>query len=451
MRALGSILAFTLIATAAGAQSSAVVLRATGEHRVANGDTLEAARQLALVDADHKAFNQAAAQLQSRAEVKALGLTPGEVEAFAAVILEPQEQPAPAPLQISPGSPVRVSVQVSLDMSDVVRRLNELRRDQDASHAVTLAWGGIRQLRERLAANAQKRSAATSEQARPLIEEHTRMLTALEVKELAIRAMAAMVRTEERTVGGRAPSPAGRDRARQLAATAAKLSPDSPDARSLLGDLLVDALSPEEAEVEYRKALAGEPDSSFAHVKLAEALRLQGNFAEAAAALREAIRLEPGSARAHNDIALVLRAEDKLQESIAEYREAIRLDPDLMDAHNGLAVALAGQGKMEEAVAEFKEIVRIDPDSTIGYYNLAFALAELDRDVESAAALREVIRVNPNHYNARYNLGELFRMEGKFDDSARQFREYLRLAPDTPQNQRNIKRASGFVEQFEER
>ena len=31
---------------------------------------------------------------------------------------------------------------------------------------------------------------------------------------------------------------------------------------------------------------------------------------------------------------------------------------------------------------------------------------------------------------------------------AKQFREYLRLAPDTPQNQRNIERAKGFVEKF---
>ncbi|HWV93694.1 MAG TPA: tetratricopeptide repeat protein, partial [Vicinamibacterales bacterium] len=91
-----------------------------------------------------------------------------------------------------------------------------------------------------------------------------------------------------------------------------------------------------------------------------------------------------------------------------------------------------------------------DPDSTIGYYNLAYALADLDRDVESAAALREVIRINPNHYNAHYNLGELFRLEGKYDESAKRFREYLRLAPDTPQNQRNIERARGFVQKFED-
>ena len=60
-----------------------------------------------------------------------------------------------------------------------------------------------------------------------------------------------------------------------------------------------------------------------------------------------------------------------------------------------------------------------------------------------------MIRINPNHYNARYNLGELFRFEGKFDESAKQFQEYLRLVPDTPQNQRNIERARGFVTTFQ--
>jgi TolA-binding protein len=74
----------------------------------------------------------------------------------------------------------------------------------------------------------------------------------------------------------------------------------------------------------------------------------------------------------------------------------------------------------------------------------------MDRDVEAAAALREVIRIYPDHYNAHYNLGEMFRLEGKFDESAKQFREYVRLAPDTPQNQRNLRRARQFIQQYSE-
>jgi len=283
--------------------------------------------------------------------------------------------------------------------------------------------------------------------ARDAAPERARLLTSHRAKHLAAQASAALARTEESAVGGRAPTDEGRERATQLADAAVALAPDSPDAHEVMGDLLIDASDPEAAEDEFRKALIGENAASL-RTKLAEALRLQGNFAEAIAELRQAIQLDSRSARAHSGLGLALRAQRNLPESTAAYQEAIRLDPDLIDAHNGLAVTLANQGKLNDAVAEFREIIRVDPDSAIGYYNLAYALADLDRDVESAAALRQVVRINPNHYNARFNLGELFRLEGKYDESVKQFREYLRLAPDAPQNQRNIERARGYIQKF---
>lgn len=373
------------------------------------------AKQLALLEARLTAWRAVAAQLQTRADVKALRLKPVEVEAYTAVIVE---SPDPRP-----------------DLAAIARRMTELHKDQDASFDIVKAWTGMQQLYARVSkAPAQERG---------------QLLIAVRAKHLAAQASAAVARTQESAVGGRSPSDEGRERAQQLADAALELAPNSPDAHEVMGDLLIDAADAEAAEAEFREALTGEP-SALLRTKLAEALRLQGRFPEAVAELREAIRLEPGSARAYSGLGLALRAQRNLGESTAAYKEAIRLDPDLIDAHNGLAVTLANQGNLNDAVAEFREIIRVDPDSAIGYYNLAYALADLDRDVESAAALREVIRINPDHYNARFNLGELFRLEGKYDDSAKQFREYLRLAPDAPQNQRNIERAKGYVQKFGE-
>jgi tetratricopeptide (TPR) repeat protein len=424
------------VAGPALAQTPAVEIRVTGEHRAASGDTAELARGLALVDARRKAWAAAVTQLQSRADLKALGLTPAQVEAYTAVIVEIEEPPAPtAP---APSRPlVQVPVQVRFDATETVRRMAGLRKDPDATHEVLAAWTGMQQLHDQLAART--------------APDQQRNLTALTATYLAARASAALARTEESTVGGRAPSDEGRRRARQLAEAALALSPDSAVAHSVMGDILLDAQEPDAAETEYRKALLANANSGPGRTKLAEALRLQGNFTDAIAELREAIRIDPNLAQPHSDLGMILRAQQKGAEAIEAYREALRLDPDSVDAHNGLAVTLAGEKRLEDAVVEFREIVRIDPDSAIGYYNLAYALADLDRDEESAAALREVIRINPNHYNARFNLGELFRLEGKYDESAKQFREYLRLAPETPQNRRNIQRARGYVEKFEGR
>ena len=432
-------------ATTARAQSPASQIEATGEHRLVSGDTVDSARQLALIDARRKIWSAAVSRLQERADTKTMGLKPIEIEAYTVVILETEEQPA----QAASGRQVaQVNLRSRLDGAETVRRMAALRTDQDASFDLIEAWTGIQQLHQQVADQTRRRASASGEDASGILREQQQTITALNVKHLAARASAALARTEQSPVGGRAATSEGRERARQLVEAAIALWPDSPDAHAVMGDVMIDALDPEGAEAEFRKALAAPPDSSSRRTKLAEALRMQGRFDEAVTELREALRVTPGSARAHSGLGLALRAQKSLPDAVTEYREAIRLDPDLIDAHNGLAVVLANQGKLEEAVVEFREIVRIDPDSAIGYYNLAYALADLDRDVESAAALREVIRINPDHYNARYNLGELFRLEAKYDDSVTQFREYLRLAPDTPQNRRNIQRAKDFIQKF---
>ena len=59
-----------------------------------SGDTADSATQLARVDARRRAWSAASKQLQSRDDVNALNLTPLQVAAFTAVLLELEEQPA---------------------------------------------------------------------------------------------------------------------------------------------------------------------------------------------------------------------------------------------------------------------------------------------------------------------------------------------------------------------
>jgi tetratricopeptide (TPR) repeat protein len=431
------------LSAAVHGETSAIEIRVTGEHRLRPGDTAESATRLALVDGRHKARQAAVARLRGRPDVAALRLEPGQLEAYSSVIVTLDTSSDRATRS---DSAVRVGVRARVDAGQAARQMAALQKDQDVTDELLAAWTRMQRLQREVVD--QTRQRASTAQAGMLAEQQ--LVTALNVMDLTARAYAALARTEPVTVGGRATPAAGRARARQLAEAALAMSPDSPDAHYLMGDWLFGADDPAGAEVEYRKALAGDTQSSGGRIKLAAALRYQGKVSEALVELREAQKAAPASARAYRELGMIMRAERNLPESIAAYREAVRLDPDSTDAHNGLAVVLANSGKLEEAAAEFREMIRIDPDSTVGYYNLAYALADLDRDVESAAALREVIRINPDHYNARYNLGELFRLEEKYDDSATQFREYLRLAPDAPQNRRNIARARGFVRQFED-
>lgn len=429
------------------AQSPPAPQSVVGVHTPVRGDTPELAQQLARVDGQRKAWQAVVRQLQARTDISALRLTLAQLEAFTAVVAETTAAPARTTAPAA-GTPLQRSIRVRFDRANAARRMAALRNDQEASPAIVALWTEMQQLHQQLTAQTKQRAAATPDEASRIAREQEQTVRALDVKQLAARATAALARTEPATIGGRVATEANRVLAGRLGEEARVLAPDSFDVHVLTGDLLHDAERLEEAEASYRKALALNRNSGAAHHKLAEVLRLQGKFDDSIVELREVMRLNPKSAGAHTDLALIRGAEDNVDESIAEYREAIRIDPDWSDAHNGLAVTFARQGRVDLAVDEFREVVRIDPDSTIGHFNLATALAGLDRDGEAAAALREVIRIYPDHYNARYNLGEMFRLEGKFDESAKQFREYVRLAPDTPQNQRNLRRARQFIQQY---
>jgi tetratricopeptide (TPR) repeat protein len=384
--------------------------------------------------------------LLPRGDLASLKLTPVELDAYVAALIDTEERPvANTP---AGATSARVNLVARFDPAAVVQRMADLPRDPDAARAVVTAWTRSEVMYQRVVEQARQRAVMNPAEAARVLADQIKTITALEAAHLVARGTAALAHTELSTIGGRVPTVDGRRRAKEHADAALALVPDSPDARTLLGDWFIAAELPEPAELEYRHAVTSGANSAPLRTKLAEALRLQGKFAESVSELREAFRIDPLFAQAHSDLAMILRAEGNVAGAETEYREAVRLDPKSTDARNGLAITLAGTRRLEEALAEFQAILAIDPDSTIGYYNLATVLANLDRDVEAAAALRQVIRINPNHYNARYNLGELLRLEGKFDDSATQFREYLRLAPDTPENRRNIARARQFVEKF---
>ena len=101
--------------------------------RRVHSDVTDPAKQLALVEAQFKAWRTAVTQLLGRADVKALRLKPVEVEAYTAVILDDR------------------ATAHCVDLADVARRMAMLRKDQDATYDIVDTWSGMQQLHQQLA------------------------------------------------------------------------------------------------------------------------------------------------------------------------------------------------------------------------------------------------------------------------------------------------------------
>ena len=146
MKTFPWILVLTL-ASSAFAQAPATEFRVTGEHTVANGDSPDVAKQLALVDATRKA-QRAVTTLQDLADVKALQLKPVQLEAYAAAILETDEESTLT--TAAAGTASQVDVLVRLDSRETVRRLAGLRKDQEASISLVELWKQTQELHRQL-------------------------------------------------------------------------------------------------------------------------------------------------------------------------------------------------------------------------------------------------------------------------------------------------------------
>ena len=220
--------------------SSTIDIDVTGEHRMASGDTLDSARQLARIDAQRRAWRTAVTRLQSRADVRDLQLPPLQLEAFTAVLLEIEEQPARSAPAVTRG-PVQVRMRGRFDASEVARRIALLRKDQDATYDLTEALMETRQLHQQLESETKLRTGLSSDKASALVRHQLTTIVTLEAKHLSARALAALARTEPSTVGGRVPSARDATGEQTRRGGASPSSPESPDAHAVMGDLLVDA------------------------------------------------------------------------------------------------------------------------------------------------------------------------------------------------------------------
>src|SRR5262249_20048635 len=95
-----------------------------------------------------------------------------------------------------------------------------------------------------------------------------------------------------------------------------------------------------EAEAQYRRGLAEQPDHATGRGMLGSLLFQTQRPAEALPHLDRAIALRPGYAEAHAWRGLSLAQLGRIEEAAGAYQAAIKADPKHMGAHQNLGMAL---------------------------------------------------------------------------------------------------------------
>ena len=137
---------------------------------------------------------------------------------------------------------------------------------------------------------------------------------------------------------------------------------DDPLVLTLWGGVLLDLRRPDEAIVQYQKAIQADPKFSYAYNGRGVTLGVLNRSGEAIAQFRKAIALDPNYALAYKNWGNALKALKRPEEAIVQYRKAIELDPKKANAYYNWGLALEKLNRPEEAKEKFQKPHELDPE-----------------------------------------------------------------------------------------
>lgn len=206
------------------------------------------------------------------------------------------------------------------------------------------------------------------------------------------------------------------------------LVPGQADALHLLGASFLDE-QPDQAELCFREALAGDPRNPLFACSLGLALHNQRKFEEALAMLDKAVRRAPDYREAHVGRGQALRALGRNEEAIAAFGAALRQDADDVAARRHRADSLLGAGRFDEAIADYERLLAGAPEDIAALNNRGLALLELRRPAEALASFDEALEIAPDVAEVVNGRGCALRAMGRAAEALKCFDQAVAFNP----------------------
>ena len=138
-------------------------------------------------------------------------------------------------------------------------------------------------------------------------------------------------------------------------------------------------------------AVAGQQDQVRKHYEAAQKLEQQGKWNEAEQEWRAALALAPTDARAWTNLGVALNRQDRTDEAYEAWRKAISIDPKLPGPHFNLGLTLVRKGDHQNAVAPLRQTLDLDPNNHGAKRALAVALIGAGRNSEATPVLGQLV------------------------------------------------------------
>jgi tetratricopeptide (TPR) repeat protein len=185
-----------------------------------------------------------------------------------------------------------------------------------------------------------------------------------------------------------------------------------------------------EAEVHYRRVLAGMPNHADTLGNLGVVAYQLGRYELAIELIGQAIQQNGKNPSYHICHGVALQALSHLEEAIEAYHQALALEPDNTEALNNCGLTLAALKRFDEALGSYDRALAIRPDYAATLYNRANTLQALDRLDEAVAGYDRAIAVKPDFAEAYVNRGQAVQALNSLDEAVASYDRAIALKPD---------------------
>lgn len=210
--------------------------------------------------------------------------------------------------------------------------------------------------------------------------------------------------------------------------------PTYPEAHTKYSFVLYKQDDSEGALREANAALSLTPNNAEAHKNAGLALDKMGKFDAGEEQLKQAIRIKPDYAYAHSDLGLLLDDKRDFDGAIREYRRALALGFNDSNQHYLLGIALDHKGDQTAAVNEYRESKEMDPTRFDARQNLSSDLIGLQRYPEAISELQEMEKMFPNEEVCHRCMGIALFNTRRYPEAAKEYHIAIQLDPSDPDN-----------------
>ncbi|MEE9370392.1 MAG: tetratricopeptide repeat protein [Sedimentisphaerales bacterium] len=143
------------------------------------------------------------------------------------------------------------------------------------------------------------------------------------------------------------------------------------------GHALSKSKRPDEAVVQFKRALRIKPDEPDVYNNLGAALKEMGKINQAIDNWKKALALDPSHPDAHFNLGLVLGRQESHDQAIYHFQKALQAKPNWPEAYYELGGVYFRQGRLDLAALQCIDALRLKPDYLIAQVTLAHILVEM--------------------------------------------------------------------------